>query len=173
MGIADAGKMIDQTLVRAIKHPIRVLALEVLSEREASAKELSDEFGLPLSHVSYHVAELNKAGVLDEVRTQKRRGATEHFFRAIPRSFVGHWDWLKVPAAVQGAAAATSLGTFFNHAVFSLGQKGIAEAEETTTGWMTVAADEVGRKRLAAIAKRAIAEAEQVHEESLRRRDVR
>lgn len=169
MKLGDAEALIDDVLVVAIRHPIRVKALEVLSKNEASPKEVAEMIGVRLPSVSYHVSTLHKVGLLDLVRTQKRRGATEHFYRAIPRSFVGHWDWRRVPGAVRGAFDAISLSTFVNHASFALGQKEIANAPETRAGWMTVAADDVGRERLDAIARQAVAAAERVQDESLER----
>jgi len=76
-------KGIDETLVRAVAHPLRVRALAVLNERVASPKELASELGAPVSNVSYHVRELNAAGLIELVDEKTRRGAVEHFYRTI------------------------------------------------------------------------------------------
>lgn len=61
-------------------HPIRLKAL-VLLEREHSPSELtallvSEALGV----VSYHVRILRDLGLVEETRTQPRRGALEHFY---------------------------------------------------------------------------------------------
>lgn len=35
---------------------------------------------MPLANVSYHLATLAQAGVIQEVRQEPRRGAVEHFY---------------------------------------------------------------------------------------------
>jgi DNA-binding transcriptional ArsR family regulator len=73
---------INRRLVRALSHPLRVRILEVLSERVASPNELSAELGVDLSTVAYHTRTLDRCGCLELVDTARRRGATEHFYRA-------------------------------------------------------------------------------------------
>ncbi|HEX4752437.1 MAG TPA: helix-turn-helix domain-containing protein, partial [Solirubrobacterales bacterium] len=45
---------IDQALVRALAHPMRVRILEALQGRTASPTELARQFGESLGVVSYH-----------------------------------------------------------------------------------------------------------------------
>lgn len=75
---------IDQRLVRALSHPLRVQILEILSERVASPNNLSEELGVELTHVAYHTRTLDRCGCLELVDTAQRRGATEHFYKATP-----------------------------------------------------------------------------------------
>jgi DNA-binding transcriptional ArsR family regulator len=68
--------------VKALAHPVRVRALAILVEREASPSELADELGEPLGNVSYHVRLLHDLGLIELVSTTPRRGAIEHHYRA-------------------------------------------------------------------------------------------
>ena len=77
---------IDQRLVRALAHPLRVRILEILSERVASPNLLAKELGVDLGDVAYHTRTLNSCGCLELVDTARRRGATEHFYKAAPRT---------------------------------------------------------------------------------------
>jgi len=77
---------IDERLVRALSHPLRVQILEILSERVASPNDLSAELGVELTHVAYHTRTLDRCGCLELVDTAQRRGATEHFYRAAART---------------------------------------------------------------------------------------
>ncbi len=75
----------DETLVQVVAHPLRIQALSILFERPASPKELAAELGSPVGNVSYHVRELEDAGLIELVEEKRRRGAIEHFYRAINR----------------------------------------------------------------------------------------
>ena len=84
---------IDQRLVRALAHPVRIQILEILSERVASPNMIAIELETGLSHVAYHTRALDRCGCLELVQTAQRRGATEHFYKARPRSFIGDQTW--------------------------------------------------------------------------------
>ena len=71
-------------VVKALAHPLRVRALAILTEREASPSELADELDEPLGNVSYHVRLLHDLGLIELVGTTPRRGAIEHHYRARP-----------------------------------------------------------------------------------------
>jgi DNA-binding transcriptional ArsR family regulator len=87
------GKSVDETLVKVVAHPLRVQALSVLTERPASPKELAAELGAPVGNVSYHVRELEAVGLIELVDEKKRRGAVEHFYRAIARPMLSAEEW--------------------------------------------------------------------------------
>jgi DNA-binding transcriptional ArsR family regulator len=73
-------RRIDQELVKALSHPIRVEILEALQGRVASPAELSQEIGESLGVISYHAKALVRCGCLELVHTEPRRGGLEHFF---------------------------------------------------------------------------------------------
>jgi hypothetical protein len=68
---------------------------------------LARRFGEPVNLVAYHMGILAKAGGVELVRTEPRRGSTEHFYRATMRPFFADREWAKLPVetrrAVQGA----------------------------------------------------------------------
>ena len=73
-----------ELLARATAHPLRVSILEIFGldgGRTLSPSDLSRELQIPLSNTNYHVTELAKAGLIELVRQQPVRGATEHFYR--------------------------------------------------------------------------------------------
>ena len=77
--------------LRAGWHPMQLQALTILTERVASPKEIAVEMGLTKAlagRVSHHVRELETAGFVEEVRAEPRRGALEHYFRAVERPVV-------------------------------------------------------------------------------------
>lgn len=79
---------VDQRLVKALAHPLRVEILGILNERMASPNELSKELEEGLSQVSYHVKVLKDFECIEMVKTEPRRGAVEHYYSAVQRIIV-------------------------------------------------------------------------------------
>ena len=162
-------KRLDPHLVRALAHPLRVQILEVLNEREASPNELTEILSHPLGNVAYHSRVLERCGCIELVRTEQRRGAVEHYFRAKPRSYLGHQDWRTVPRSVRSEVTAASVATFMDHAVAALEAGTIDDREDTTLSWMAIAVDGPGWSQATEVLAEARARLEAVHEESLER----
>ena len=74
-------------MAKALSHPIRMQILTILHKRVASPNQIAQELGEGLSQVSYHVKVLKEYKCIELVRTEPRRGAVEHFYRATARSF--------------------------------------------------------------------------------------
>lgn len=92
---------VDQRLVKALAHPLRVEILTILNERMASPNELSKELEEGLSQVSYHVKVLKDFECIEMVKTEPRRGAVEHYYRATARAFLTDPDWKNLPESVK------------------------------------------------------------------------
>lgn len=144
---------IDQRLVKALAHPLRVQILEVLTERVASPNWLSEELETGLTHVAYHTRALDRCGCLELVDTARRRGATEHFYTAAPHAFIGAPHWRRVPRAVRGAITAASLQTFMDKAVAALEAGTLDGRDDATLTWMPVRLDDQGWAEVTAIMK--------------------
>jgi DNA-binding transcriptional ArsR family regulator len=142
---------IDQRLVHALANPIRVQILEILSDRAASPIELASELDKSLSHVAYHTRTLDECGCLQLVGTEQRRGATEHFYKAAPDSFIGSREWRQVPKAVRAGVTGASLQTFMDKAVAALEAGKIDDREDTTLTWMPVRLDPEGWREVGEI----------------------
>jgi DNA-binding transcriptional ArsR family regulator len=93
---AQKPRGIDELVVFVIQHPIRVDALAILNEREASASEIAREIGEDLKKVGNHVKALANHGCIELVRTEKKRGASEHFYKASLRPHIGDAEWAQL-----------------------------------------------------------------------------
>jgi DNA-binding transcriptional ArsR family regulator len=142
---------IDQRLVRALSHPLRIQILEVLTDRVASPNVIAAELNIGLSHVAYHTRALDRCGCLELVKTAQRRGATEHYYKAKPHAFIGDRVWRKVPRAIRSGVTAASLQTFMDKAVTALEAGTIDNRDDTTFSWMPVHLDEEGWREVTAI----------------------
>ena len=97
---------IDEELVKALSHPIRMEILEALQGRIASPGELSQEIDESLGVISYHAKALVKCGCLELVHSEPRRGAIEPFFGLVARSTGGALNQSQPWAAEPGISSA-------------------------------------------------------------------
>ena len=164
--------LLDPHLVRALAHPLRVQILEVLNERQASPNELMEILDYPLGNVAYHTRVLEKCGCIELVATERRRGAVEHYFRAKPRSYIGHQDWRKVPRSVRNEVSGASLEAFIDRVIDALEAGTIDDREETTLSWTTMAVDELGWSQATEVLEEAMARLQAVHEQSCKRLEI-
>lgn len=87
--------------MKALAHPLRIRMLTVLNERVASPSELAGELDEPIGNVSYHMRTLADLGMVELVRTEPRRGAVEHYYRAVERPHLPAQDWATLPPSVR------------------------------------------------------------------------
>ena len=149
---------IDQDLVRALAHPMRVRILEALQGRTASPTELAREFKESLGVVSYHANALLEVECIEQVRTQPKRGTIEHFYTARPRSFIGHQDWRRTPVSVRGGVTDEAIRTFVAKVGAAVDADTIDSREDTTLNWMPMVVDDRGWRETAEILDRALRE---------------
>ena len=99
----ETASAVDSRLAKALAHPLRVQLLAALNEGVASPNELAKRLQEPLTNVSYHVRMLHDLGCIELVETEPRRGALEHYYRAIVRPFFGERDWKRLPKNARGS----------------------------------------------------------------------
>jgi hypothetical protein len=160
---------IDQRLVRALAHPLRVQILEILTERIASPNLLSEELDAGLTHVAYHTRALDKCGCLELVDTAQKRGATEHFYKALPYSFVGNMEWRKVPRTLRSAVTVATLQTFVDKVSAALEAGTMDDRDDTIFTWFPLLLDDQGWDEVNACMKEAINQILRIQARSKRR----
>lgn len=148
-------EVIDQRLVMAIAHPLRVKILEALTDHIASPNALAERLNASLTGVAYHTRALDRLGALELVDTARRRGAIEHFYKATPRAFVGHPEWRKVPSSLLGGVSAATLQTFLDKALAALKAGTLDGRDDTVLRWMPLSLDEEGWKEIVSIMEEA------------------
>jgi DNA-binding transcriptional ArsR family regulator len=165
----EAQEAVDQDLIRALGNEVRVAILSLVIDSEWSPKMLNKELGIGLSQVSYHVKELKKYGLIEMTRTEPRRGANEHFYRATKRVILPEGMAAALPQPARSAAL---------HRVLKLAEKDLKESLEAGTfddrpdhhaSWSPFQLDDQARKRLHAKLDAVLAEAIEEEEGSLKR----
>jgi leucyl aminopeptidase (aminopeptidase T)/predicted transcriptional regulator len=73
--------------IKALANPERVRILTLLVERSGTAKQVADWVGGTRGRVHYHIKELEKAGLVEKVRTVEAGGVVEKYYRAVARNF--------------------------------------------------------------------------------------
>jgi DNA-binding transcriptional ArsR family regulator len=101
--------LVDPRLAKALSHPMRSRILAILNEQVASPNEIAQMIDERLPNVSYHVRALHDLGCIELVRTAQRRGAIEHYYRALKRPFFSDRDWKRLPASARQAVTDLAL----------------------------------------------------------------
>ena len=160
---------IDQNLVKALGHPLRVRILEALQGRSVSPVALSKELRANLGVVSYHTNALLQCGCIEQTRTRPRRGTIEHFFTAMPRSFIGAQDWRRAPLSVRGGITEAAIRTFLERAGAAIDADTIDRHDDTTLSWLPMQVDELGWRELAEVLDGTLRSLQQVNARSRER----
>src|SRR3954467_15350019 len=103
------GETSEARIAKALAHPLRARILQRLGERVASPGDLAVELGAPLGVVSYHVRMLRDYDCVELVRTEPRRGALQHFYRATARPNLDEGQWRTLPAGLRKELAGETL----------------------------------------------------------------
>lgn len=103
-------------VAKALSHPVRAKVLAILDRRIASPTQISNELGIGVSHVSYHVKVLRELECVELVAKRKRRGATEHRYRAVTRPYFNDAAWAQVPPTSRQGIADALLRTIGDEA---------------------------------------------------------
>jgi DNA-binding transcriptional ArsR family regulator len=100
---------IDQRIMKALSHPLRVRMLTLLNQKVSSPSELADELDEPLGNVSYHMRFLADLNMVKLVRTEPRRGAVEHYYEALEPPLISDNDWAQLPVALRRSLSDSTL----------------------------------------------------------------
>jgi DNA-binding transcriptional ArsR family regulator len=141
---AKKSKGVDQKLVKALAHPLRVEILMILNERMASPNELSKELDEGLSQVSYHVKVLKDFDCIEMVKTEPRRGAVEHYYRATSRAFLEDRDWEHLPDSIKPGVTASVFRSMMDDVVAAIQGGSFNARDDVHMSWTPGVVDQQG-----------------------------
>lgn len=160
---------VDQRLVKALAHPLRVEILAILNERMASPNELSKELEEGLSQVSYHVKVLKDFECIEMVKTEPRRGAVEHYYRATARAFLTDPDWKSLPDSVKPGVSSSAMQMILAD-VFGALEGGTFDArDDRHLSWTPGVVDEQGWEESVDLVAETLERIMKIHEGSAKR----
>jgi len=160
---------ITQQLAKALAHPLRVRILTSLHKGISSPNQLSQELGEPLGNVSYHVKTLLEYDCVELVKTEPRRGAVEHFYRATERAFFSDSDWAKIPASARKGISGVILETIGTEATEALVAGSIDARTDSHVSHTPLVVDEQGWKEIVAMLAETLDRAIAIQEEAASR----
>ena len=130
--------VVDQPAqLRALANGVRTSIIASLRERAHSTQQLAEQLGIPKGTVGHHLKVLERAGLVDVVRTRKVRAVTEKFYGRTARLFLFKAEDPADARAIGTAMlrqAASELerapeSTGFGHTKASLTRKDMARLE--------------------------------------------
>jgi hypothetical protein len=103
---------------------------------------------VPLGNVSYHARVLARLGCIELVDTVQRRGALEHYYRAIMRPFFDDVAWAQLPVSARRALFDHELDRLWAHAA-EAAKAGGFDHPRVHVSWTKLDLDEQGLDDLA------------------------
>jgi DNA-binding transcriptional ArsR family regulator len=161
--------LVDPRIAKALSHPMRARILGILDERVASPNEIAEMIDERLPNVSYHVRALLDLDCIELVDTAQRRGAIEHYYRAIVRPFFSDRDWKRLPRSGRQAISGAALQVVWDDVNEALKQGTFENRSDRHLSHNDVVLDEVGWKAVAKLLNGMIGEVETIASESATR----
>ena len=163
-------RFLDERLAKALSHRLRVRILQRLDEAgEASPKELAQALGEPVGNVSYHVRILRELDCVELVRTEPRRGALAHFYRATVRPWLDDEQWAGLPAAFRRETLGRTLSEIVEQASRASREGGF-DGPEAHVSRVMLAVDPEGLTQITALLEETLQAVRRIAAESARGR---
>jgi DNA-binding transcriptional ArsR family regulator len=168
-GRSKSKRGVNQDLVKSLAHELRAEILAILNERMASPNELAKELDEGLSQVSYHVKVLKDYKVITLVKTEPRRGAVEHYYRATSRAFLTDRDWHELPESVRIGMSADLFQAIVDDAVAAMEEETFDDREDRHLSWTPMMLDEKAWKELQSLLGTTLKQAMKLNAEAAKR----
>ena len=166
---AKQAKGVDELVIQAVGHPIRIDALAIFNERTASPNEIAKELGEGVSLVGYHVIELLKTGCIEPVKTEPRRGAVEHYYRATTRPHISDEEWRELSEESRQEISTLVFQAIVGEGLGSLRAGKLDAREDRHLSWRVLSLDEAGWQELMAMLANSLGEVEEIEAKSIAR----
>jgi len=160
---------ITQQLAKALAHPLRVRILSSLHKGISSPNQLAQELGEPLGNVSYHVKTLLEYDCVELVKTEPRRGAVEHFYRATDRAFLSDSDWAKIPASARKGISGSILESIGQSATEAMAEGTLDARNDSHLSDTPLQLDKQGWKEINKVLSEAVDKAAAIQKEAGKR----
>jgi Helix-turn-helix domain len=150
----------SDTAARLLAHPLRHRLLFEY-ERPSSPSRVARRIRVPVNVVSYHTHVLRRYGWVELVRTERRRGATESFYRSTGDPKIEDEAWLRISAPLRHAIVLGTLAATNEEARAAALDGGFDDAEAHLSRSL-IELDYEGVSEVAATLRQVIARLEQV-----------
>jgi DNA-binding transcriptional ArsR family regulator len=148
---------------------MRARILGILDERVASPNEIAEMIDERLPNVSYHVRALLDLGCIELVDTAQRRGAIEHYYRAVIRPFFSDRDWKRLPRSGRQAISDAALKIIWEDVSEALGAGTFESRPDRHLSHNDVVLDDEGWKEVAKLLNAMITDVQRAASASAKR----
>ena len=115
-----------------------------------------------VSQVGFHIHELLDTGCIELAGTEPRRGAVEHFYRAVLRPRISDEEWQAMTDAERRKIASLVIQAVTAEALASLRAGKLDADDDLHMAWRVMNLDAEGRRELAAEQAKALARTEEI-----------
>jgi hypothetical protein len=147
-----------EMLGRLFRHPLRWYVLSRYMQAVTSPKAVATDLDARLNLVSYHTQVLLREGAIELVRTERRRGATEHFYRAVTPLEIEDDEWCALPVKLRRVMSRAFIDGVVRESVDALAAGGL-DNESTHLSRAYLMLDAQGQDELAAVLRDAFSRA--------------
>jgi DNA-binding transcriptional ArsR family regulator len=161
--------LVDPRLAKALSHPMRARILTILNERVASPNEIAEMIDERLPNVSYHVRALLELGCIELVSTAQRRGAIEHYYRALTRPFFSARDWKRLPRSARTTVTDVTLQMVWDETAEAVKSDTFDSRLDRHLSRSPLKLDEQGWSEITDLLRRALDEAQSIGAKSEKR----
>ena len=158
--------LVDPRIAKALSHPMRARILVILNDRVASPNEIAETINERLPNVSYHVRALQELGCIELVDTAQRRGAIEHYYRAVVRPFFSDRDWKRLPRSARQAVSDSLLQIVWEDISNAIKSGTFESRADRYLTHSPMVLDEQGWSEMNSVMAKTLAEAEKVESRS-------
>jgi DNA-binding transcriptional ArsR family regulator len=137
-----------------LHHPWRVRILDVLADLDMSVSQFVDEGFIPelatidrksaISKLAYHFRELRRAGALEVVEQNPRRGSTELVCRASYRAHLRDEQWTLLSRQQREAISQLAVHAFVARLESAVHQRTFDARANRHLAWLAMEVDEQG-----------------------------
>jgi DNA-binding transcriptional ArsR family regulator len=161
--------LVDPRLAKALSHPMRARILTILNERVASPNEIAEMIDERLPNVSYHVRALLELGCIELVSTAQRRGAIEHYYRALTRPFFTARDWKRLPRSARTTVTDVTLQMIWDETAEAVKSSTFDSRLDRHLSRSPLELDEQGWSEIADLLRKTLDEAQSIGAKSAKR----
>ena len=167
----DKLKELAEEVLRASSHPLRLDIQCILFNRVASPNEVARELGEDVKRLAYHFEVLEDDGVIELVKTEPRRGAVEHFYKAVAPPRHSDAAWSKLSRATRKSITTVTLRGIFGEAIRAVIRDKFDARKDRHLSWLPMHLDEQGWEELRDHLADWLAELERIKAEAAERLD--
>ena len=164
---------VELRLAKAMAHPVRVKALELMNERPIAPVEVSDAIGVELSNVSYHFRTLLELDCIEAAGTEQVRGSIKTTYRSKVRLMFNDMVWSSLGSHERSGVSSLAIKALISRTLDALEADTFDSKDDRHISVSTIKADWQGWDEIVEVLKTAMERVQEIGEESAERVDER